>query len=198
MGTAVSVRGDPRVVGRRPALVGALLLAAGLEGCGGPGIASYRVPGERAPGPVSFAEGRGVGDEAPPAARWKVPGGWTELPAGRMQLARFEVPARRGARAEVSVSSFPTDTGGTLANVNRWREQIGLPPISGEELPREVVPLDPGGTGTVMVNLSNGGRRLVAAIVPRDGRWFFYKLLGDATAVGPEVDDFAAFARSEP
>jgi hypothetical protein len=32
-------------------------------------------------------------------------------------------------KAEVTVSAFPGDTGGLLANLNRWRGQIGLEPV---------------------------------------------------------------------
>jgi hypothetical protein len=115
-----------------------------------------------------------------------------------MQMARFSVPDRGDARAEVSVSVFTSETGGALSNVNRWRGQIGLSPISEAELSRQATPLDPKTPGAILVNLSNGGRQLVAAIVPRGGQWYFYKLLGEAAAVAPEIDAFAAFAKSEP
>jgi hypothetical protein len=57
---------------------------------------------------------------------WKVPAKWTALPAGEMQVARFALPERGAAKAEVFVSVFGNDTGGTLANVNRWRRELGL------------------------------------------------------------------------
>ena len=56
------------------------------------------------------------------------------LPAGQMQLAKFAVPEVQGAKAQVSVSMFDNDTGGTLANVNRWRGQIGLGEITAAQL----------------------------------------------------------------
>ena len=37
------------------------------------------------------------------------------------------MPAVEGAKADVTVSIFPNDTGGVVANVNRWRTQVGLP-----------------------------------------------------------------------
>ena len=59
-------------------------------------------------------------------------------------------------------------------------------------------PLDPKLPGAMLVDVTNVPKRLVGAIVPRGSRWFFYKLTGDAEAVAPEKDAFAAFARSEP
>lgn len=137
--------------------------------------------------------------EAPPSKRdWKVPGEWKELPAGQMQAAKFVVPPRGSAKAEVSVSIFPSDTGGTLANVNRWRRQIGLPEVQQAELNSLVSPLDPDTPGAILVDMTNNNKRLLGAIVPRGGSYWFYKLLGDAEAVTPEKDTFVAFAKSNP
>lgn len=136
--------------------------------------------------------------ETTPKANWTVPGQWKELPAGQMQLAKFAVPQRGSAKAEVSVSIFPSDTGGTLANVNRWRKQIGLPEVKDGELAATVSPLDPAQPDTILVDMTNNNRRLLGAIVPRDGRYWFYKLMGDAEAVAPEKESFVAFVKSKP
>ena len=61
-----------------------------------------------------------------PRLRWLCPRVGRRCPAGQMQVAKFAVPEHDGAKAEVSVSVFPSDTGGTLANVNRWRRQLGM------------------------------------------------------------------------
>lgn len=128
---------------------------------------------------------------------WTVPKEWKAVPAGEMQAARFSVAAKDG-KADVSVSIFPGDTGGTLANVNRWRKQLGLGPVEEKELAQLASPLDPANPQAVLVDLANGNRRLIGAIVPRDGKYWFYKLLGDEGAVRAEKDAFAAFARSKP
>jgi hypothetical protein len=40
--------------------------------------------------------------------------------------------------------------------------------------------------------------RMIGAIVPRDGKWYFYKLLGHPDAVGPQKEAFVAFAKATP
>jgi len=107
------------------------------------------------------------------------------------------VPARGEAKAEVFVSIFPSDTGGVLANVNRWRRQVGLGEIDEDGLKSCTSPLE-GAPNAVVVNLTNENRSLLGAIVPRDGQWWFYKLLGDTPAVTPEHDHFVHFAQSQP
>ena len=132
-----------------------------------------------------------------PQFHWKAPESWQTLAPGQMQVAKFAVPAHGDAKAEVFVSIFPSDTGGVLANVNRWRRQVGLGEIDDAGLKACASPLE-GATGAVLVNLTNENRSLLGAIIPRDGQWWFYKLLGDTAAVTPEHDNFVQFAQSQP
>jgi hypothetical protein len=129
---------------------------------------------------------------------WQVPAGWQAAPPGEMQQARFAVPEKNGAKAEVTVSIFPTDTGGTLANIVRWRRQMGLGPVAENDLAQLISPLDPAIPGAILTDMSNGGKQLIGAIVPRAGRYWFYKLQGDAAAVAPEKGPFIAFVKSPP
>jgi hypothetical protein len=132
-----------------------------------------------------------------PQFQWKVPDAWQSLPAGQMQVAKFSVPNKDGAKAEVSVSVFPSDTGGTLANVNRWRRQLGLAEVDESGLQSCITGLD-ASPGAVLVNLTNEQRQLLGAIVPRQGKWWFYKMLGDAPAVASAHEDFLRFVQTAP
>lgn len=129
---------------------------------------------------------------------WSVPSAWTQTAPGAMQVARFGVPEASGAKAEVFVSVFPNDTGGTLANVNRWRRQIGLPETTEAELGDSVTQLEGAGAGAVYVELKGPKQALLGAVVPRDGSYWFYKLMGDSAAVLPQKDAFRGFAKSKP
>lgn len=135
---------------------------------------------------------------AVPKPDWIVPQQWKELPAGQMQVAKFAVPPRSGATGEVFVSVFPNDTGGLLSNVNRWRREIGLEAAEADEVAQVVSALDPARPDAKLVDMTNSNRRLIAAIVPHDGSYWFFKLRGDAAAVTPEKDAFVAFVKSLP
>jgi len=155
---------------------------------------------ESAPAQASTSEPAApqkTNDKRMPAFNWKVPESWQTLPAGQMQVAKFAVPEKAGAKAEVSVSVFPSDTGGTLANVNRWRKQLGLNEIDEHAMQSCVTGLDVV-PGAVLVNLTNEQKQLLGAIVPRSGRWWFYKMMGDAAAVAAAREDFVQFASANP
>ncbi len=126
---------------------------------------------------------------------WAVPAGWTEVAAGAMQVAKFSVPEVSGAKADVMISVFPNSTGGTLANINRWRNQIGLAPAGESDLSQIVKPLDAKMPDALVADLINGKRRLVGAIVPRGGQWYFFKLMGDDAAIAPQKEAFTKFVK---
>jgi hypothetical protein len=134
--------------------------------------------------------------EAEPNFQWKVPEGWTKQPPGQMQVAKFSVQ-KDAAKAEVSVSTFPSDTGGMLANVNRWRRQLGLEAVDEAGLTPLVLGI-PGVAGGQLVDLKNDQKALLGAIIPREGTWWFYKLMGDAPAVNAEREAFVRFVQTAP
>ena len=133
----------------------------------------------------------------PAAFQWKVPAGWQSLTPGQMQVAKFSVPEKAGGKAEVFVSVFPSDTGGMLANVNRWRKQLGLEPIDDPALKPLVTGID-GLPGATLVELKNDSRAIIGAIVPRSGRWWFYKLIGDSAVVTAERESLIRFVQTAP
>jgi hypothetical protein len=130
--------------------------------------------------------------------KWEVPGGWKQIAPGQMQVARFVVPQQNGAGGEVFVSVFPNDTGGILANVNRWRSQLKLPATDEKSMASLASPLDAAIPNSVLVDMTNNNQRMLGAIVPRGGQWWFYKLLGDSAVVGTERENFIRFAKSTP
>lgn len=74
---------------------------------------------------------------------WKTPDGWTERPGEGMRQATFKVEGD-GPTLECTVIRLP-DRGGnpasleyTLANINRWRSQLSLEPLSKAGLEMEL------------------------------------------------------------
>lgn len=75
---------------------------------------------------------------------WMRPDGWKHLPPSGMRLATIQ-PDPEDPKLEISVIGLPTPQE-LLGNVNRWREQLSLPAITGSELPgmTEEIPLPEG------------------------------------------------------
>jgi hypothetical protein len=186
-----------------------------LSGCARRPITSYRVPKEAqdASPPAADVPAR----EAPPANTndlpraaaetvpfqvaasgsllWEAPAGWKPGPGGAMRKGSYAVGTGEDA-IDVSITAFPGDVGGVLANVNRWRGQAGLPPVDDAGLAAATQALDANGLHFVVVDAAGSGRRVLAALVPWQGGTWFFKMTGPDGAVGREKPGFIGFLRT--
>ena len=115
-----------------------------------------------------------------------------------MQTAKFVALGDGGAKAEATVAEMPGDGGGPLANVNRWRGQIGLGPVAAGDLAKETSVLEVGAAKAMVLDATSSDKqkRLIVASVPRDGRTAFFKLMGDEPVVAKEKQAFLQFVQS--
>jgi hypothetical protein len=161
-------------------------------------LASLRVEHPRGPSPEAAApvQPAALEDEVPPPARpasgglrWTLPAGWTESPGSAMRYATLRPPV--AGAIDGSVVVLPGPAGGELANVNRWRNQIQLPPIGEDALAgaRKIVRTKAG--PLAVYDFTNGaGTRVVAGLLESGGNTWFVKLSGEAAAVGAARGDF--------
>ena len=113
-----------------------------------------------------------------------------------MRLASYKVNDGQGNELDFSVTSFPGDVGGLLANVNRWLGQIGVQPTDEEGLKQFVRPITIDGIPAQLVEASSADKTLYAAILMRDNRSWFFKLIGNKTLAEKEKQNFSAFLES--
>ena len=118
-------------------------------------------------------------NKEPRPLRWLAPETWEEETPGQFQVALYRIAP--GITA--AVSKFPGEAGGTAANVNRWREQIGLAPSS--ETGGETIALAESDSQAQWFELKGAERSILAAIIPIDGQTWFFKL--DAPTVALEI-----------
>jgi hypothetical protein len=156
-----------------------------------------------APGgtPLTMAEVRSLpeGSADPNKPAWTVPPGWQELPPGQMLAAKFLVSTNNNMRTEVNVG---TAMGGTLANVNRWRGQLGLAPIADDALNAQATAVEIEGGKALFVDMNGTdartGRpaRILGGIVPKGEETWFYKLMGDPQVVDQQKESFTKFVQT--
>lgn len=142
--------------------------------------------------PVVSADGPGL--------KWTAPARWQEKSATAMRKATFVISGANGATAELAVTAFPGDVGGELANLNRWRGQLSLPPISETKFAGAVTRLTVNGLPVTFADLTGGAadnpQRLLGAMVPFAGSTWFFKLTGPADLVAAEKPVFLIFVQS--
>jgi len=190
----------------------ALLLGLLLSACGREDIRSYRVPKEAKPTPGQAglpaghpdisAGAAGAAPTAAPRLSWTKPEGWNEAAPGQMRVAAFNVKSDTGKQADVSVIPLPGTAGGELANVNRWRGQVGLAAVAAEELTKTAEAVEiarqPAKLFEVAGKASGSGdpTRILGVIQQRDGMAWFFKMTGEDALVAKEKAAFVAWLKS--
>ncbi len=141
-------------------------------------------------------------DDSANTPQWKIPADWTPAPSRPMLFKVFTLAGEADAKAEVTISFFQGEVGGMLLNVNRWRGQLGQPPIDQAQLDSVLDLISTAEGKATMVDFTGtdiktgAPARLVAAIVPHAGYTWFYKLMGNGKLVGSQKDSFVQFVKT--
>jgi hypothetical protein len=152
-------------------------------------------PGQSAPAPVA-------------APKLEAPEDWQQQPAAGMRKADYQIgDDEKGAR--VTVIDFPASAGPKIAdpleNVNRWRSEVGMPPINKDQLEQTSENVEVDGHPAVYVKLipdpaerqqSQPERATLGALVNAGERIWFFKMTGDRDVVDSQVDAFESFLKS--
>ncbi len=183
---------------------GAALAALGLlllGGCRGEQVTHYRIAREAPdPGaPTPLDPPAGDPERGAPGVRlgWALPPGWTSTPEAGMRYATLRPPV--AGAVDGSVVVLPGPAGGELANVNRWRGQIDLPPEdeAGLAAARRTLRAPAGPVRLYDFTSARGRRRrLVAGILVAGGSSWFVKLTGDEAPVAAARADFVHLLES--
>ena len=92
-----------------------------------------------------------------------------------------------------------------LANVNRWRGEVGLPQVTADELAKVTEPIEIDGQQATLVDAvpdaskhreSKADRGTLAAMLNTGDTIWFFKMTGDRDLVAAERDQFKAFLKS--
>lgn len=196
---------------RRLVLAGAAAVA--LVACQRDEVAHYRVPKSAptqglaaTPASAVGAPPGMAGDVAPPAEptgadalSWTLPKGWSESRTpGSMRFATLAPPAP-AAGVDVSVVVLPGPAGGELANVNRWRGQIGLPSFDEAELGAARKRVRSRAGDVSLYDFASVGAkptRVLAGFTQSGGNTWFVKMTGDAEAVAAHRSAFVTLLES--
>ena len=171
-------------------------------------IQTYRVSKETEPAmPMASGMAMGAGMTAaasPKEIEWKVPSGWAEQPLSAIRVGSFLIKGENGQTADMSVIPLSGEAGGDLANINRWRGQINLPPISEADLSAQGETIDPRGRKMLYVDFvsrevlinNHYRKRLMAAIYHANDRSWFFKMTGEDATVLSAKAAFMQFLKS--
>ncbi len=135
-------------------------------------------------------------DTGKPQIKWEVPDDWKPSTTSSMRYASFTVAGGTGAPADMSVVVLGGDAGGDLANVNRWRGQVGLDPVADSDLQSLITHVASPAGDILTVNMAGAKARVLAGWIHNQGQTWFFKLTGPDALVAGEKEKFAKFLQS--
>lgn len=133
-----------------------------------------------------------------PVPTWTVPAGWSKLDQQKpMRHATF-VAGEGATKVEVVLSTFPGDVGGLIPNINRWRGQVGLGPITQDQLAANTTAIENPGYAGYTMRLKGEAQHMLGAIIKdaKADRSWFVKITGTPAALDAHEAAFTAFAKS--
>ena len=135
--------------------------------------------------------------------KWDAPQGWNELPDSKPpRMLAFSIGQGDDAGEMIATRFGASGAGSFMDNVNRWRGQLGLPPIDDPEaveLKDATVGQDGQGVIVEFENPSaspRGGKKAVVLVASAQGDLWFFKLSGPTELIDKERPKFDAFVKS--
>jgi hypothetical protein len=129
--------------------------------------------------------------------KWEKPASWTSSEGSSMRIASFSVPYK-GGEGDLSVIQLSGEGGGLESNVNRWRRQLNMTPISLEEIEKNIN-VQSGTLGKYnLIKIVNDqtNKAFMCAIVPVQNQTLFIKLSMNANYLQDIEEDFISFCSS--
>ena len=135
-------------------------------------------------------------DTGAPQIKWDTPEGWTEVPPSSMRYASFSASTENGDKIDISVVTFAGEGGSDPDNVNRWRGQIGLPPLDENAVASQITAVKTADATFSATDIVGANARTIAAWTHHEGRVWFFKATGPSAAVEKEKPKFVKFIES--
>ena len=135
---------------------------------------------------------------------YKTPKGWKEVPGSQMR--NINMKFGKDGKGECYLTKLAGAGGGMLANVNRWRKQMGAPPLTQAQV--DALPKKPlfGNPATVVDVTGNFGGmsgsagkknyRLLGLILVNQYGAIFVKMIGPKADVDANTAQFDEFTSS--
>jgi len=116
-----------------------------------------------------FVQSVNFPDKAAEPIAWTAPEGWRQEPGNEQRYATFRIEAQ-SKPLEVTVVALGREAGSLKANLDRWRGQIGLPPVPEEEITKLTKEVDIHGVKATLVDMTGTSTGKTGTMPPFAGK----------------------------
>jgi hypothetical protein len=132
---------------------------------------------------------------APAAPKFAVPPGWKTEANAQFAVATFSA-GEGGDAVRITVSPLGSGAADPVINVNRWRGQVGLPPVKLEDLRQMAKPVDMAGDQGIQFDVAGESLRILVTMLPHDRAIWFFRISGPPAAVEKQRANYESFLKS--
>lgn len=130
---------------------------------------------------------------------WIIPQDWVESEGNSIRIGSFKFFGKsNNDAADLSVVILSASGGGLVANINRWRGQLELNPLSDSQVMKEVISLK-GKLGvfkTTFIKNTKSNNGILGAIFSTEEKTLFVKALGSLEVLKLNQEKFNDFVGS--
>ena len=131
------------------------------------------------------------------ALSWNKPDTWVASDGSSMRLASFSIPYSKGL-GDLSVIKLDGSGGGIEANINRWRRQLNLTPLSLIEIEKDIISKKGALGNYKMIEIINNesDNAFLCAIILLENSTIFIKLSLKIEGIAEIKNEFITFCSS--
>jgi hypothetical protein len=132
--------------------------------------------------------------------KYQTPEGCKQIPpTNDLYVLSFRVSDKDG-KVDINVSAFPGDAGGLVANVDRWRRQVGVAPMTQAEA-AALADVSIGAAKGKLVDVTGTDapaqrNRIIGAILIQPRTSLFFKMMGPKDSLDRQKPAFESFLKS--
>jgi len=179
-----------------PRLTGALLVLVPLFGCVPQSeINSYTIDAGEEPITTEMLLPMFQARVAPPMVtpEFDAPKQWRKAANDEFSLAAFAA-GPNGRPVRITVTRTPAAMGVDV-QLNRWRTQLQLEPLSSREISQSGEEIEIDGQTTRFVRFDGDAESIAGAVVQSGSQMWFYKLRGPTETVDEQIETMKTFCR---
>jgi hypothetical protein len=130
---------------------------------------------------------------------WTMPSNWEKKLNSTIRIGSFNIRStKHNAKADVSIILLKNQGGGLVDNINRWREQLELPPVSKHVIKSKIkiIKSQIGLINYIIIENLNTDKAIYAGINFDENHTIFVKAIGSISLLKNHEKEFESLIRS--
>lgn len=131
--------------------------------------------------------------------KWIAPQGWIKSEGSSMRIGSFDLLGKsKSEKADLSIVTLGGSAGGYIANINRWRAQVGLKSLEEMQINSQVKVIQShiGKIKYLLINNTTNNEGILSGVFEGKDKVLFIKAKGPSSVLSFQEKNFKKFLAS--